>query len=230
MNRYFVTGTDTDCGKTYVTTQLVNYFPHAAAIKPIASGCMEIDGELISSDAQQLQQKTGLPLEVINPWRFKKPIAPHLAAKEEGINLSAQEIADYCLNLQLPGVQQLFIEGAGGLMVPLNEKETWIDFLKISQIPVILVVGMKLGCINHALLTEAALQAHDIPCTGWIANCLDSEMSALSANIDTLKNRLKAPLITHCANSHHPEPSEGPLGCTPCQVREILRYALDDVQ
>ncbi len=196
MKRYFITGTDTDCGKTYVTASLANYFPQSAAIKPIASGCMEIDGQLISSDAQQLQGQTGLSLDVINPWRFKQPIAPHLAAKEQGSELSAQELADYCLNLQLKDIQRLFIEGAGGLMVPLNEKESWIEFLKISKIPVILVVGMKLGCINHALLTEAVLQAHDIQCVGWIANCLDGNMLELDANIDTLRHRLKAPLLT----------------------------------
>ncbi|MDR3501619.1 MAG: dethiobiotin synthase [Legionella sp.] len=195
MRRYFITGTDTDCGKTYVTANLIQYFSKSAAIKPIASGCFEQDNQQVSTDALALQKHSHLSLDVINPWRFKLPVSPHLAAKEEGCSLSVTEIADYCLNLQLAGIERLFIEGAGGLMVPLNDNETWIDFLKITQFPVILVVGMKLGCINHALLTATALKAHKIECAGWIANCIDSEMLALSANIETLTSLLDIPLL-----------------------------------
>jgi dethiobiotin synthetase len=195
MKRYFITGTDTDCGKTYVTTCLVNFFPQAAAIKPVASGCVEHENQLVSQDAQQLQKACHLSLDLINPWRFKLPCSPHIAAKEEDLSVSAAEIAEYCIHLQLKGINHLFIEGAGGLVVPLNNEETWIDFLKITQFSVILVVGMKLGCINHALLTEMALQVHGISCAGWIANCVDPQMLALTSNIETLKSKLKAPLL-----------------------------------
>lgn len=195
MKRYFITGTDTDCGKTYVTAKLVDYFANAAALKPVASGCMVIENELVSTDAQQLQQNSSLSLDEINPWRFKLPVSPHIASKEEGICLSIKEIADYCMDFRLAGIESLFIEGAGGLMVPLNEKETWVDFLKHTDIPVILVVGLKLGCINHALLTEQALMVNKIKCVGWVANCLDPEMLALSENISTLKSILKFPLL-----------------------------------
>lgn len=195
MKRYFITGTDTDCGKTYVTSSLVNYFPQAAAIKPIASGCMETENGLVSSDALQLQQSSHLSLDLINPWRFKLPISPHLAAKAMDLSVSAVEIADYCCNVSLEGIEKLFIEGAGGLFVPLNDNETWIDFLKITKFPVILVVGMKLGCINHALLTESVLRFHEIPCVGWIANCIDPEILALADNIATLKTKLEVPLL-----------------------------------
>ncbi|MFJ1267549.1 dethiobiotin synthase [Legionella lytica] len=195
MKRYFITGTDTDCGKTYVTANLLQYFSKAAAIKPIASGCLELNNQHVSTDALALQEHCHLSLDVINPWRFKLPVSPHLAAKEEGGVLSITEIADYCLNLQLEGIERLFIEGAGGLMVPLNDKKTWIDFLQLTQFPVILVVGMKLGCINHALLTATALKASKIPCAGWIANCIDSKMLALSENIETLEALLEAPLL-----------------------------------
>ncbi|KTD53123.1 Dethiobiotin synthetase [Legionella santicrucis] len=195
MRRYFITGTDTDCGKTYVTARLVDYFLNAVAIKPIASGCVEIENQLISHDAQLLQKNNKFPLELINPWRFKLPVSPHIAAENEGVCLSVTEIADYCLNLDLEGTEQLFIEGAGGLMVPLNDNETWIDWLKITKIPVVFVVGMKLGCINHALLTEAALNAHKIECIGWIANCIDPDMQALSENINTLVHKLNSPLL-----------------------------------
>ncbi|WP_454780834.1 dethiobiotin synthase [Legionella sp. WA2022007384] len=194
MNRFFITGTDTDCGKTYVTARLANYFPASAAIKPVASGCMELDEQLVSSDAQYLQ-KNSISLDVINPWRFKWAVSPHIAAQSEGVRLCVNEIADYCLNVQIDGIENLFIEGAGGLMVPLNDHETWIDFLKSTGIPVIFVVGMKLGCINHALLTEAVLRTNNIQCMGWIANCIDPNMQALSANIDTLSQKLTSPLL-----------------------------------
>lgn len=196
MKRYFITGTDTDCGKTYVTKTLLNFYPQSIAIKPIASGCYEVDGQLVSSDAEHIQKKCSLSLDQINPWRFKSPISPHIAAKEQGINLSASDIADYCLNLELEGNDILFIEGAGGLLVPLNETETWIDFLKLTEIPVLLVVGMKLGCINHALLTGIALKSNKIKCIGWIANCIDPKMNALSENITTLTSKLEFPLLS----------------------------------
>jgi dethiobiotin synthetase len=195
MKRYFVIGTDTDCGKTYVTTKLVEYFSPSAAIKPIASGCTVSGGQLVNSDAQLLQNQSHLPLDLINPWRFKLPVSPHIAAREEGVSIDIKEVAEYCLNLQLADIKSLFMEGAGGLMVPLNEDETWVDFLKMTEIPVILVVGMKLGCINHALLTETALEGNKLQCVGWIANCIDPEMLWLDDNIETLKNKLKFPLL-----------------------------------
>ncbi|MGL5741314.1 MAG: dethiobiotin synthase [Legionella sp.] len=195
MKRYFVTGTDTDCGKTYVTSRLARAFSSAAALKPIASGCLDIENQWVSSDAQQLQNECHLNLDLINPWRFKSPVSPHIAALNEGIHLSATEVAHYCLNFQLAGIEQLFIEGAGGLMVPLNDQETWVDFLQITKIPVILVVGMKLGCINHALLTEAVLRMHHVQCIGWIANRIDPNMQEFAANIATLTQKLNAPLL-----------------------------------
>ncbi|MDP3269599.1 MAG: dethiobiotin synthase [Legionella sp.] len=208
MKRYFITGTDTDCGKTYATTELLHYFAHSAAIKPIASGCSTVDGHLINSDALSLQQLQDLTMDVINPWRFNAAVSPHLAANLEGRSLNVSDVVNYCLNLNLPRVKRLFIEGAGGLMVPLNDQETWMDFLRSSRIPVILVVGMRLGCINHALLTDAVLKMNQIECVGWIANCHDPEMMLLDENIITLKNHLKIPLLATIPymgflNNHH---------------------------
>lgn len=195
MKCYFIVGTDTDCGKTYVTANLVKTVPKSMAIKPVASGCFELDNQRISADAMELQKHCNLNLDVINPWRFTRPVSPHIAAKEEGIHLSIAEIANYCLNLSLAHVEQLFIEGAGGLMVPLNDHETWVDFLIATRFPVILVVGMKLGCINHALLTALALKSHNLQSVGWIANCIDPKMLALTENIETLQSMLNIPLL-----------------------------------
>jgi len=196
LKRYFITGTNTDCGKTYVTAQLMEYYPQAIAIKPVASGCDERGGQLVSHDAQYLKQFCSLSLNEITPWRFKLPISPHLAARAEGVTLKIAELADYCLKFSAKNKNTLFIEGAGGLMVPLNETETWIDFLSLTKIPVILVVGMTLGCINHALLTQVALAHYKIPCAGWIANCLDNQMLALHENITTLTEVLSFPLLS----------------------------------
>ncbi len=200
MKRYFITGTDTDCGKTYVTCQLLDYFKvkqrRILAIKPVASGCVEQDdGQLISEDVSHLQHHNGDFQQQICAWRFKPAISPHLAAERVGQYISAAAVSDYCDNANFRGMDYLLVEGAGGLMAPLNTEETWVDFLLCSQMPVILVVGMRLGCLNHALLTSFALTAHNIKCVGWIANCLDKDMLELSANIATLSQKMNGPLL-----------------------------------
>jgi dethiobiotin synthetase len=195
MKRYFITGTDTDCGKTYVTKKLTEFFSSSVAIKPVASGCSREGDTLVSSDALQLQKNKKLPLEQINPWAFYPPISPHIAARQANSSIKIEELISYCINFHFEHTDMVFIEGAGGLMVPLNEQHTWIDFLNKTQIPVILVVGMTLGCINHALLTAIALKVNQIPCVGWIANCLDPKMLALEENIDTLRDKLPFPLL-----------------------------------
>jgi dethiobiotin synthetase len=195
MKRYFITGTDTDCGKTYVTSQLINYYSHAVAIKPIASGCFQVEDQWVSSDAQQLVNKNKLHCNLINPWRFQMAVSPHIAAQKQGTTIDLNEVAEYCLNFYLPEIETLFIEGAGGILVPLNEEHTWIDFLKKTKIPAILVVGMKLGCINHALLSYFALKTHGIECVGWIANCITPHMLAFEENIATLTRFMQVPLL-----------------------------------
>lgn len=199
MKPYFILGTDTDCGKTYVTCQLMRYFEaknqQVLAIKPVASGCIEQNGVLISEDAVCLVQYNDHTQDQICPWRLRLPVSPHLAAQADGLFISAQMIVDFCTDKLFEMHDYLLIEGAGGLMVPLNHQETWIDVLTQSKIPVILVVGMRLGCINHALLTALALKKHSIACAGWIANCVDKDMLMLSENIHTLSNKLDWPLL-----------------------------------
>jgi dethiobiotin synthetase len=199
MKRYFIIGTDTDCGKTYVTTQLVEHFKRCKqrvlAIKPLATGCNEVDGRLTSDDANELNQHHGYVLDERQFYRFKSPVSPHLAAEEAEIELSIESIAALCDKHTTDMFDVLLIEGAGGLMVPLNSKDTWIDFLIHTKIPVILVVGMKLGCLNHAALTASVLKSQGIATLGWIANCIDPHMLALERNIQTLGERLPFPLL-----------------------------------
>ena len=117
-----------------------------------------------------------------------RPISPHLAARKAGDELTVKKIAQFCDGFS--NYDNLLIEGAGGLFVPLSDQETWLDFLKITGIPVILVVGIKLGCINHALLTDEVLRMHGIPCFGWIANHLDTNVLYPDGIIRTLMNKM----------------------------------------
>ncbi|WP_133130039.1 dethiobiotin synthase [Legionella yabuuchiae] len=195
MRRFFITGTDTDCGKTYATLQLLAFLIQnestAIALKPIATGCEEKEGVLINSDASLLSSACNTSHTDINPWRFKPPVSPHLVNQ----SLTAKDVADFCMHERFSYASHLLIEGAGGLMVPLNDHETWIDVLKLTGIPVILIVGITLGCLNHALLTEHVLQTHQIHCAGWIANCIDPNMIMMEENIYTLERKLTCPLL-----------------------------------
>jgi dethiobiotin synthetase len=199
MKQYFITGTDTDCGKTYVTCELLRHLNQrdkkALAIKPVASGCIYQNDQLISEDVERLQAHNYTVEKQINGWRYKEPISPHLAAKLNGDNLSTRQIARFCEQEEFKEAEILLVEGAGGLLVPVNDDETWLDFLKLTKIPVILVVGMRLGCINHALLTDAVLKMNNILCKGWIANYLEESMIMTDAIIDTMSTKMHMPLI-----------------------------------
>lgn len=199
VKRYFVLGTDTDCGKTFVTCQLLALLKQRAkvfAIKPIATGCVREGTRLISEDAVRLAQYNGAtPYESFS-WRFEPPVSPHLAAEAAGVTLTVQALMQCCFNPVFDDLDYLLIEGAGGLMVPLNQQDTWVDFLSLSQLPVIVVVGLQLGCINHALLTAHVMQDQAIECVGWVANGLDPSMQALPETIATLSTKLPWPLLT----------------------------------
>jgi len=209
MKSYFIVGTDTDCGKTYVTCELVRYLQKKAqnvlAIKPIASGCILEGGQLVCDDIVRLDACNGVGMPVIDSWRLTAPISPHLAAIADSVRISVQDVVDFCRDERFLEFDRLLIEGAGGLMVPLNEQETWVDFLIESQIPVILVVGLRLGCINHALLTAFALKQHAITCVGWIANGIDKDMLSQSDVIETLVIKLDWPLLATIPYKGHIE-------------------------
>ena len=201
LKSYFITGTDTHCGKTYVTVALLNHLrsqnKSALALKPVASGCEEVDGQWINHDIQCLEQANGSQSPPIWKWKFRPPIAPHLAAQQEKVQISASEIKRFYTSYPKENLDYMLVEGAGGLLVPLNSQETWLDFLVATHMPVILVVGMRLGCINHALLTAYALRKQHIACHGWIANFLDPSMLAVADNLNTLKQWLRYPYLGH---------------------------------
>jgi dethiobiotin synthetase len=199
---FFVTGTDTGAGKTLVTSALL----HAAAqrglrslgLKPLASGSERAaDGRLLNEDALALQQAASikLPYEAVNMLSLEPAIAPHLAAEEQGLRLSAGELAAHCTGQAGHGHDLLLVEGAGGWRVPLNDTETFADLARLLGFPVILVVGMRLGCVNHALLTAEAIAADGLQLAGWVGSQIDPEMSRVEQNLHTLRARIAAPCI-----------------------------------
>lgn len=199
---FFITGTDTEIGKTFSACCLLQAAQKqglsTAAVKPVAAGGIYTAFGFQNEDAIQLKKLSTLQLdyEELNPVCLKQAIAPHVAAAQEQLTLKAEELAEYCRNVINKKADLTLIEGAGGWMVPLNQEENISDMVKLLDIPVILVVGMKLGCLNHALLTVKALQEEGFTMHGWIANCLEPDMPAFEENIKTLKARIQAPLIT----------------------------------
>ncbi|MDP3088322.1 MAG: dethiobiotin synthase [Methylotenera sp.] len=199
---YFVIGTDTNVGKTYVASALVRHFVKLGlktiGMKPVASGC-ELDqtNTLINEDAVALSAESNVkaPLNLINPYRFAPAIAPHIAAEQADISINLEVI-----NLafkQLKGMAEiLIVEGAGGFCVPLNASETLADLAIKLNIPIILVVGMRLGCINHALLTVEAIETRGLTLAGWVANEIDPDMNMFDENLSSLQQRISSPCIS----------------------------------
>ena len=195
----FVTGTDTEVGKTRISVGLIKVLQQqgirVAAMKPVASGCEWRDGQLQNEDALALSQQADikLPYLQVNPYAFEPAIAPHLAAKQVGetISLTVLESQFTAMRLQADAV---VVEGAGGWLVPLNDQQTIADLAKALNLPVVLVVAIKLGCINHALLTVQAIADSGLKLVGWVANdFLDDSQS--TAIIQSLKQRIAAPCL-----------------------------------
>ncbi len=203
--RIFITGTDTDAGKTYAACALLNSLKQSGlttlGIKPVASGAIQTADGLRSADALALQSAATMPLpyQQINPFVFEEPIAPHLAAQHNSQKLGVKTLMQTCAPALKQKVDCIVIEGAGGWLVPLNSQETLADFAAALDAEIILVVGMRLGCINHALLTAANIQARGLKFAGWIANCIDPAMLCLEENIACLQKHITAPLLATLA-------------------------------
>lgn len=200
--RYFIAGTDTDVGKTKVSEMLLTRAGQLGlstlGLKPVAAGAEQIDDHWSNEDARALMAASSVKLDYaqVNPVLLKQPIAPHIAAHQEQKRLSVQTISGYCRGtFMTTQADFVLVEGAGGWRVPLNFNETLADVAKDLQLDVILVVGMKLGCLNHALLTAEAIERDGLKLAGWIANCIDPEMAVRNENIQTLQRMLRVPLI-----------------------------------
>ncbi len=195
---YFITGTDTGVGKTWATVALMRYFKKQGlsviGMKPVAAGCDWLDGQLKNDDALLLQDNASIQMQYheINPYAFELPVSPHLADQKNSMQL---EVILQAYNHLKNKADVILVEGAGGWLAPLSNQFTIADLSIALEIPVILVVAIKLGCINHTLLTYNAIKTSGIKCAGWIAMCIDPEMAMQEENINTLKNKIPAPLL-----------------------------------
>lgn len=195
---WFVTGTDTGVGKTAVSCGLLVAAAQAglrtAAIKPVAAGCNDA-GENDDALLLQASMTEALDYDQINPVALRAAVAPHIAATLEGKRLEADRLVGLCRGVMLGTADFVLIEGAGGWRVPINARETLADVAMQLQVGVILVVGMRLGCINHALLTVEAIHRDGLQLGAWIANQPGPRMDRHMENLDTLRQLLPAPLL-----------------------------------
>ena len=198
---FFVTGTDTEVGKTLVSGALIlklrELGKQAVGFKPVVAGTYPgQNGQPLNEDLETLRIASNLQQGQLGvcPYVLDTPAAPHLVAKKKGMLLELETMLRAYKDLQ----QEkgcVVVEGAGGFLVPINDQQDLGNFAQQIQLPVILVIGMKLGCINHALLTIEAIRARKLVIAGWIANTLNQEMDLLSGNIETLQSRINAPFL-----------------------------------
>ena len=209
---FFVAGTDTEIGKTLVSSALVHSFAQqgliAVGMKPVAAGALLQDGVWVNEDVMSLKASSNLAAsserdQLINPYLFKLPAAPHIAAEQEGRQIALSVIVD-CYQQLASQVEAIIVEGVGGFNVPFNATEDSAQMAQRLNLPVILVVGMRLGCINHALLTAEAIAARSLSLAGWVANSAQHEMAYLQENLRALQERIKAPLLGCIPNLAQP--------------------------
>jgi dethiobiotin synthetase len=198
---FFITGTDTEVGKTLVSGALIlklrELGKQTVGFKPVVAGTyLASTGQHLNEDLETLRIASNLePGELsLCPYVLDTPAVPHLVAKAQGIRLEIETMLKAYQDLQKKS-GCVVVEGAGGFLVPINDQKDLGNFAQQIQLPVILVVGMKLGCINHALLTIEAIRSRKLAIAGWLANTLDQEMALLSENIETLQSRISAPFL-----------------------------------
>ncbi|MSO13771.1 dethiobiotin synthase [Rickettsiales endosymbiont of Trichoplax sp. H2] len=197
--KIFITGTDTNVGKTYYSVKLLREFNakgfSTIGVKPISTGYDT--KSKINDDAKKLYDASSIkiPINEVNPFSFKEPISPNIAAKKENVDLSVEKIIQELNKLDKYNSDIQIIEGVGGWDVPINSNENMSDLVKKLNIPVILVISIKLGCLNHAILTSKAIMNDNVTAIGWIANRISKDEFEINENINTLKSKLKFKLL-----------------------------------
>ncbi len=200
MSTFFIAGTDTGVGKTHSTCALLYALRdmglNACGMKPVASGCTPTAEGLRNDDALALQSASSAPMpyEWINPIALREPLSPHLAAARDGVEIRLASLREAFLRLS-DIHDAVLVEGVGGWMVPLSRGLMASDIARQWQLPVILVVGMRLGCLNHALLSARVIATDGCRLVGWIGNLIDPEMAAVDDNLATLRQLLPAPCL-----------------------------------
>ena len=196
----FVTGTDTGVGKTVVACALVRGFralgARVAVMKPVASGSDPTPQGLRNADALALIEAAGTsaPYAQVNPYCFEPAVSPHIAAKEAGIAVDLGTIMGNFEQLAM-GSDWVVVEGAGGWLAPVSDARSMADLARVLKIPALLVVGVRLGCLNHAALTRAAIDRSGVGFAGWVANHIDAAMARVPENLATLTRLLGEPAL-----------------------------------
>ncbi|MCW8901397.1 MAG: dethiobiotin synthase [Gammaproteobacteria bacterium] len=195
MAGFFITGTDTEIGKTFVSSLLIQFFVgkayKAVGMKPVASGARKVGGVLQNEDALSLMQASNIEVEykTVNPYTFEAAVSPHIAAEQAGVEIKHEMIKNNYHKLQQVA-DVVIVEGVGGWYAPISCHTTVADLAEALQLPVILVVGLRLGCLNHALLTAQALRQSGLIVAGWVANHIEEDFLSADKNIETLKHYL----------------------------------------
>jgi len=196
----FITGTDTGIGKTVISCAMLEKLKQmgfrAQGMKPIASGCELTEQGLRNEDAEALIENSSFvqSYDLVNPYAFEPPVAPHLIAAELEVGINFDVILENFKQLEV-GMDYVIVEGVGGWQVPINEKQTVADLAIKLNLPVVLVVGVRLGAINHAMLTYDAICQSGLDCMGWVANIVEENMLNSNENIEAIQQRIKAPLL-----------------------------------
>lgn len=211
MPGLFVTGTDTGVGKTLIVTTLLASLRGlgipALGMKPVAAGCEYIDQTWVNEDVSLIQSASAIeaPDEMVNPYRFRDAIAPHIAADRKGVKIEIPRVVEAYKSLaKLADI--VLVEGAGGFRTPIDARRDMADLAVALGLPVILVVGMRLGCLSHALLTHEAIERRGLRLAGWVSNRLDPAMMAYEENVATLRQRLGVPLLAEIPYMSGPDP------------------------
>ncbi len=193
---YFITGTDTGVGKTLVSCALLHAYAACGrtvvGMKPVAAGCE--NNRWLDVALLQAASTVSASYSLVNPYALIPPLAPHIAARQANIDIDLTVIKQACIELQKVS-EIVIVEGVGGFLVPLSDQHDGADLAQILELPVILVVGLRLGCLNHAMLTAQAVRASGQSLVGWVANCIDPQMLEQEKNIRSLEQRLDCPLL-----------------------------------
>jgi dethiobiotin synthetase len=208
MSDYFITGTDTGVGKTWATLALMKALQDkgktVVGMKPVASGCQNTSAGLRNDDARQILKQScsrgdqTINYKIVNPYAFEQAVAPHIAAELAGVKIDVEKIARE-FNTLKKDADSVVVEGVGGWSVPLGESIMLADLVKCLNLPVILIIGLRLGCINHALSTVRAIEADGVGLHGWIGSQLDPDYTCLNETMITLQTRINAPLLGNLA-------------------------------
>ncbi len=224
---FFIAGTDTHIGKTLVAAALLHAYAdlgyRVLGMKPVAAGAELIDGVWVNEDVAMLRAAGNVQAapEWLNPYLFREAIAPHIAAEHKGVRIEIPRIRAAYDELAAQA-DVVLVEGVGGLLVPLSEHKDAADLAVALDLPLILVVGMRLGCINHALLTVEAIAARGLKLAGWVANRVDPEMAAYEENLAALARRIAAPLLAEMPCLALPDPARMAATFAPKKLMALL--------